>query len=275
MSQALTDRAALARQRARAARNPALFLQEAAADDVQERLIEVNRAFTSPAVVTPWPDLWAARLPGAKLIPDRETLDLTEGSHDLVIHALSLHWADDPLGQIIQCARALKPDGLFIATFFGGETLATLRAALAEAEAAVTGGASPRVLPMAEVRQAGALLQRAGLALPVADLTPLPVSYPSALALMGDLRAMGEGNALAQRLRRPTRREVFARAAALLQAGADDEGRITARFELITLTAWAPAPDQPQPLRPGSATTRLEDALREARNAAPKDRPDN
>ncbi|MGZ9809288.1 methyltransferase domain-containing protein [Pseudoroseicyclus sp. H15] len=267
----LTDRTALARQRSRAARAPALFLQEEAANDVQERVAEVNRAFTSPAVVTPWPELWAARMPGAKLIPDGETLDLTEGSHDLVIHALSLHWADDPLGQIIQCARALKPDGLFIASFFGGETLAPLRAALAEAEAAVTGGASPRVLPMAEVRQAGALLQRAGLALPVADLTPFTVSYSDPLALMRDLRAMGEGNALAQRLRQPTRREVIARAAALMQQDADDEGRITARFEMITLTAWSPGPGQQQPMRPGSATTRLEDALRAAREEGGKD----
>ncbi|WP_373355477.1 methyltransferase domain-containing protein [Pseudoroseicyclus sp. CXY001] len=268
MSQ-LTDRPALDRQRARAARNPALFLQESAADDIQDRLIEVKRSFTAPAVVTPWPDLWAERLPGARIVADAEVLDLTEGAHDLVIHALCLHWADDPLGQIIQCARALKPDGLFIAAFFGGETLAPLRAALAEAELAVTGGVSPRVLPMAEVRQAGALLQRAGLALPVADLTPLDVSWPGALALMRDLRAMGEGNALAQRLRRPTRREVIARAAARLEEGADAEGRITARFEMITLTGWAPAEGQQQPMRPGTASHRLEDVLRAAREAAP------
>lgn len=254
-----TDRAALKRNRARAT---ALFLQEAAADDVQERLIEVNRTFTAPAIVTGFPEFWAARMPDAKIIEDRETLELDEGAHDLVIHALSLHWADDPIGQLVQCRRALRPDGLLIATLFAGQTLHELRAALAEAEAAVTGGLSPRILPMGEVRDLGGLLQRAGFALPVADMMPLNVSYETPFHLMRDLRAIGEANAMDGRLRRPTQRAVMTQAAALYdQTYSAPDGRITATFEIATLTGWAPAESQQKPLRPGSATHRLADFL--------------
>ncbi|MGR3591279.1 MAG: methyltransferase domain-containing protein [Limimaricola soesokkakensis] len=264
---ALFDRPALALRRARAARAPALFLQEAVADDVEDRIAEVNRSFTDPAVVTPWLDLWARRLPEAKIVLDAEILDLAPGTHDLVIHALALHWAEDPIGQLIQCARALRPDGLLIATLFGGETLADLRAALTAAETAVTGGLSPRVAPMGEIRDLGALLQRAGLALPVADGTPFDVSYETPFHLMRDLRAMGETNAMAGRLRRPTRRAVMAEAARLYsESNMRPDGRVGARFEVITLTGWAPAADQPQPLRRGSATHSLEEALRRARD---------
>ena len=248
----LFDRTALARNRARAT---ALYLQEEVAAETLDRLQEVNRTFTTPAVVTPFPQVWGAL--DARIVPDDETLALEPETHDLVIHGLCLHWSNDPVGQLIQCRRALKPDGLFIATLFGGETLASLRAALAEAEIAVTGGLSPRIAPMGEIRDLGALLQRAGFALPVADSLPYRVSHEGPLALIRDLRAMGEGNALSDRLRHPTRREVFARAAAAL-----GEGRIETTFEVVTLTGWAPGPGQPQPLRPGSATTRLEDALR-------------
>ncbi len=260
----LTDRAALDRLRARA---DAPFLRERVADEVQDRLAEVNRRFTAPAVVTPFPALWRERLPGARLVPDAEVLDLAPGAHDLVVHDLCLHWAEDPVGQIAQCARALRPDGLFLATLFGGETLAALRQALAEAEVEATGGLSPRVLPMGEIRAWGDLLGRAGLALPVADSLPYEVSYASPLALMRDLRRMGEGNALAGRLRRPSRRAVLLGAAARhpLDAG----GRAVARFEVVTLTAWAPAPTQPKPLRPGSATHRLAEAIAAARAEAP------
>ena len=260
---ALFDRATIARRRARAARAPALFLQERVADDLQERLAEVNRTFTAPVVVTGWPDLWAERMPGARIVADEETLALEPGAHDVVIHALALHAANDPVGQLIQCRRALRPDGLLLAASLGGETLAELRAVLTAAEAEVTGGLSPRVTPMADLRDLGALLQRAGLALPVADSDRLTVSYPSLFDLMSDLRAMGEANALAARLRRPTRRALFLRAAALYaEMHGDAEGRIPATFEVVHLAGWAPAPDQPQPLRPGSATTRLADALR-------------
>ena len=264
---ALFDRDALTRHRARAARDPALFLQEAVADDVEDRIAEVNRVFTDIAVVTPWPDLWARRLPQARTLPDTETLDLAPASHDLVIHALSLHWAEDPIGQLIQCARALRPDGLMIATLFGGETLADLRAALTAAETAVTGGLSPRLAPMGEIRDLGALLQRAGLALPVADGTNIDVSYATPFHLMRDLRAMGESNAMATRLRRPTRRAVFTEAARLYaETNTRPDGRVGARFEVIPLTGWAPSADQPKPLRRGSATHSLEEALRRARD---------
>ncbi|MFY8147240.1 MAG: methyltransferase domain-containing protein, partial [Rhodobacter sp.] len=173
----LTDRAALARYRDRAARDPALFLQQDAAGEIEERLGEVNRRFTQPAVITPFADLWQARMPEARIIADDDVLDLAPGAHDLVIHALCLHWANDPVGQLVQCRRALRPDGLFLGVLFGGQTLAELRACLAEAEVAVTGGLSPRVLPMAEIRDLGGLLQRAGFALPVADSTIRTVTY--------------------------------------------------------------------------------------------------
>lgn len=258
----LTDRPALLAHRARAARDPALFLQDEVVADVQERLIEVNRTFTDAAVVTPWPDLWRAALPEAKIVPDAEVLDLSPGGHDLVIHAMALHWADDPLGQIIQCARALRPDGLFIAALFGGQTLHELRVALAEAEAAATGGLSPRVLPMGEIRDLGGLLQRAGLALPVADSLTRRVMYRDALHLMADLRAMGETNALAGRLRHPTRRAVMAQAAAIYDQAFGQDGRVPATFEIVFLTGWAPHDSQQKPLRPGSAMMRLADALK-------------
>jgi SAM-dependent methyltransferase len=258
----LTDRTALARNRLRAARNPALFLQEDAADEIQERLIEVNRRFTKPAVITPFADLWRARLPGAQIVADDERLDLEPGAHDLVLHALCLHWANDPVGQLVQCRRALRPDGLFLGVLFGGQTLVELRACLAGAEAAVTGGLSPRVLPMAEIRDLGGLLQRAGFALPVADSAIRSVTYADAGRLMADLRAMGEANALAGRLRRLTGRQVFSQAAARYAAGFPaPEGRIRATFEMIFLTGWAPDDSQPKPLRPGSAARRLADAL--------------
>lgn len=258
----LTDRHALTRNRARAAHAPAFFLRETVIAEVQDRLAEVNRRFTAPAVVTPFPELWAAALPGALTLPDAPVLALAPGAHDLVIHDLCLHWADDPVGQLVQARHALQPDGLLIATLFGGRTLHELRAALAEAEAAVTGGLSPRVAPMGEIRDLGALLQRAGLALPVADGADYDVSYESALHLMRDLRAMGEGNALAGRLRRPTRRAVMTAAAALYARHFGKDGRIPATFEVVTLTGWAPDPGQQQPLRPGSARARLADALR-------------
>ncbi|MGJ8625034.1 MAG: methyltransferase domain-containing protein [Yoonia sp.] len=267
----LTDRAALKRNRQRA---DAMFLQANAADDVHERLIEVNRTFTAPAVVTGFPAAWREWMPSATVVEDAETLDLQEGAHDLVIHALSLHWADDPIGQLVQCRRALKPDGLFIATSFAGQTLHELRSVLAEAEVTQTGGLSPRILPMGEIRDLGGLLQRAGFALPVADTTPLTVTYDSPIHLMRDLRAMGEGNAIDQRQRTLTRRAIMAQAMArYVDAFAMEDGRIPATFEIATLTGWAPAASQPKPLRPGSATTRLSDAL--GATETPLDRSDD
>ncbi len=200
----LTDRDALLRQRARAQQQgPATFLHEEALFEVQERLIDVNRAFTSPAIVTGHADFWTEAFPNARIVPDDDTLALDLEAHDLVIHAMGLHWANDPVGQLVQCRRALKPDGLFIGAFLGGQTLVELRAALSEAEVSLTGGLAPRVAPMGEIRDLGGLLQRAGLALPVADSSKRNVSYSSPMALLRDLRAMGEGNALMDRQKTP------------------------------------------------------------------------
>lgn len=265
----LIDRPALLRQRARALRQGhADLFHQIAADEIEDRLAEVNRTFTAPAIVTGFPALWSARFPGATVVPDDEILSLRPGAHDLVIHALALHWAEDPVGQLVQAARALREDGLFVGVLFGGQTLSELRAALARAEAEVTGGLSPRILPMGEIRDLGGLLSRAGLALPVADLLSQRASYRDIFHLARDLRAMGEGNALAARLRQPTRRAVLARAGAILAEDSpdrDDPSRISVGFDLVFLTGWAPSDSQPKPLRPGSAQARLADALNAAR----------
>ncbi len=268
----LTDRTALLRNRRRADRDPALFLQERAAAEIEERLAEVNRTFTTPAIVTAFPQVWRDRLPGARIVADDEVLALEPGAHDLVIHALCLHWANDPVGQLVQCCRALRPDGLFLSVLFGGSTLSELRACLTEAEVAVAGGLSPRVLPMGEIRDLGALLQRAGFALPVADAAVTKVTYADAFQLMADLRSMGEGNALAGRLRHPTRRSLFVEAARRYAQHFPAEGnRISASFEMIYLTGWAPDDSQQKPLRPGSAKMRLADALRVPERPLPQD----
>jgi len=258
----LTDRPALIRNRLRAARAPALFLHEVAADEIEDRLAVVNKSFTAPAVVTGFPEFWQARLPETRVVADDDTLALEPGAHDLVIHAMCLHWASDPVGQLIQMRRALRPDGLMLGALLGGGSLQELRVALAQAEADVTGGLSPRILPMGEIRDLGALLQRAGYTLPVADRLPLSVEYRDPLHLMRDLRAMGETNAMSARPRRMMRRAVLNRACDIYArefgAGA---GRIPATFEMIFLTGWSPDESQPQPLRPGSAKARLADAL--------------
>lgn len=257
----LTDRDALIRYRERA--NPeSLFLQTTAVDELQDRASMVNRRFNKVAIVTPFPDLWRERFPDAFLTSDSDTLDLTPNTYDLVIHALSLHWANDPVGQLIQCKRALRPDGLFLAATLGGQTLKELRSVLAEAEIAETGGLSPRVAPMGEIRDLGALLQRAGFALPVADSLLLPATYRDMDHLMKDLRDMAENNALAARARSFCRRSVLLRAKSLYsQHFCAGEDRIAATFEMIFLTGWAPDESQQKPLRPGSAKTRLADAL--------------
>lgn len=264
----LFDADLLARRRARAERlGGADFLHAAVAGEVSERLGEINRTFRASAVVGPRATLWAETLAGGGLpvplaVADGELLALEEGAHDLVVHGLALHWANDPVGQLVQARRALVPDGLFIAALFGGETLVELRAALAEAEVATLGGLSPRVAPMGEIRDLGGLLQRAGFALPVADSRRFDVSYPDAVALMRDLRAMGETNVMRDRLRRPLRRETLAQAAAVYaERFGLPGGRVRASFDVIFLTGWAPAVGQPRPLRPGSAVSRLADAL--------------
>lgn len=262
MSRSLTDRTALMRNRRRAGDMADLFLHHAAIDEVEDRLSLVNKSFTAPLIISGFPRLWQSRFADAVHIEDDETLAAKEGAHDLVIHALCLHWADDPVGQLIQARRALMPDGLFLGVFFGGQTLHELRSALAQAESDLRGGLSPRVAPMGEIRDLGGLLQRAGFALPVADSFTLTASYGDPLRLMRDLRAMGEASALATRPRNFMRRDVLVRACELYtQIHGDSQGRIPATFEFITLTGWAPADSQPQPLRPGSAATRLAEAL--------------
>lgn len=257
----LTDTNTLARNRKRA--DPAaLFLQAAAADEIQDRLAMVNRAFTAPVIVTPFPSIWRNRLPGARLLTSAEHLPLDPASCDLIIHAMDLHWANDPVGQLIQCRRALRPDGLLMVATLGGQTLHELRSCLSQAEVSLAGGLSPRVAPMGEVRDLGALLQRAGLALPVADVMPLRVEYRDLHHLMHDLRAMGETNALTARHRLPPPRRLFDRAAALYRDHFPAQGsRILATFELVFLTGWHPADSQQKPLRPGSAQHRLAQAL--------------
>ncbi|WP_299045071.1 SAM-dependent methyltransferase [uncultured Tateyamaria sp.] len=258
----LTDTKALARNRARADTGM-LFLQDAARDEVEDRLMMVNKSFSSVGIVAAFPAVWQGRINGAHIVPEGDVLPLDHGKHDLVIHSLGLHWANDPVGQLIQCRRALGADGLLLAVALGGQTLHEVRACLAEAEVAETGGLSPRIAPMAEVRDLGALLQRAGLALPVADTVPLRVRYQSMWHLMRDLRAMGEGNALAARVRTGTRRGILNRAADIYAATfPSGDGGILATFELIVLTGWAPDASQQKPLRPGSAQARLADVLR-------------
>lgn len=258
----LTDRAALIRNRTRAARAPETFLHGLAADEVKDRLAMVNKSFNQAAIVTGHGDFWSDVVPGARIVADEDLLALEPQTQDLVVHAMALHWAGDPVGQMIQCLRALKPDGLFLAVLFGGQTLHELRAALGQAEVEISGGLSPRVAPMAEIRDLGALLQRAGFAMPVVDSLPLTASYETPLHLMRDLRAMGEQNALADRLRHGTRPSVIRRADELYaQTYAEPDGRVRASFELIFCLGWAPDPSQPQPLRPGSARARLAEAL--------------
>lgn len=268
----LFDRALLAERRRRLGlpRPGALFLHEAAVESVEDRLALVPRRFERAGLVWPGADLWAARLGANPAIGALEVAPLAEaealpfeaGSLDLGVVGLGLHWADDPVGLLVQMRRALRPDGLLLATGFGGETLAELRAALAEAEVAETGGLSPRIAPMGELRAMGALLQRAGFAMPVADADRIEATYADALALMRELRAMGEANPMRGRRRAFLRRAVLARAVALYAAGFPAPGgRVRATFEIVTLTGWAPGPGQPVARRPGSAVARLSEAL--------------
>jgi len=199
---------------------------------------------------------------GHALVADAEALPFAVGSFDLVLSLLDLHWVNDLPGALIQMRRALRPDGLFLGALFGGETLSELHAVLLAAEAEVSGGVSPRVAPKVDLRDAGALLQRAGFTLPMVDADTITVTYPDALTLMRELRGMGEGNAVAGRLRRFSRREVLLRAAALYAeryGGAD--GRLPATFQVLYLTGWAPHTSQPRPLEPGTGQISLARAL--------------
>ena len=297
------DREALRQRRDRAAKGEAdaHFLMAEVVDRLVERLDDVTRPFPRAAVVGAWrgemarallarpgtesvvqvePSLGLARL-AAEAAPvavgDEERLPLAPGSLDLIVAPLLLHWTNDLPGALIQMRRALRPDGLLLAAMLGAGTLAELRGCLTEAEVEATGGLSPRFAPLAEIRDLGGLLQRAGLALPVADREAITVRYGDPLRLLRDLRAMAETAALAERRRVFLRREVLARGLALYaERHADAEGRVTATFELAFLHGWAPHESQQQPLRPGSAKMRLAEALgteeRRAGDTVPGDR---
>ncbi|MGB1336218.1 methyltransferase domain-containing protein [Planktomarina sp.] len=263
----LFDPNAQAEARARA-RATGMFLQELACAEIIERLKAVNRQFKSVTIVTGFPESWSIAFPSAKLVPDEDLLELSPGQHDLVIHAMALHHCNDPIGQVVQCGRALKPDGLFMGVCFGGQTLTELRSALSIAETDLRGGLSPRITPMAEIRELGALLQRAGLALPVADSLKIPTSYCDIYHLMHDLRDMGETNIMTARQKTFTCKSLFDRAQEVFAAEfPSDGGRIACTFDLVFLSGWAPHASQPKALKPGSVTKSLQQALEEAKSS--------
>ena len=206
-----------------------------------------------------------AMLAGAgplQLVADEEFLPVGNGCLDLIVSSCGLHWANDLPGVLIQARQALKPDGLLLANFFGGDTLTELRRSLLQAEMEVEGGAGPRVSPFADIRDAGALLQRAKFALPVADTETITVSYESPLKLWRDLRGMGETNAVIGRRKSFSRRRTLMRACEIYAADhADKSGRVPATFELITLTGWAPADSQPKAAPRGSGQVPLKEVL--------------
>jgi SAM-dependent methyltransferase len=199
---------------------------------------------------------------GMRIVADEEALPFAQGSLDLVVSLLTLHWTNDLVGALIQIRQTLKPDGLFLGALFGGETLTELRQSLMQAEIEIFGGAGPRVSPFADAIDGAGLLQRAGFALPVADIDRVTVRYDHPIKLMADLRAMGETNILIDRNRRPLTRAVLGRMSEIYaERFAQADGRIPATFEIISLTGWAPHESQQQPLKPGSAKMRLADAL--------------
>jgi SAM-dependent methyltransferase len=271
-------RARLARAHVQGA---ASFLLDHVAAEFPERLSAILRPF--PRVLdlgTPGPALTQALAPrqpallvhaapvpaaldgGVRLVADEEVLPFTPASFDLVVSALALQGVNDLPGALVQIRRVLAADGLFMGCLIGGQSLQELRLALAEAEESITGGVSPRVAPLADLRDMGGLLQRAGFALPVTDVDTLTVRYSSMFGLLADLRGMGATNALVARDRRPLRRAVLMRAAEIYQSRfADPDGRLRATFEFVWLSGWAPHESQQKPLQPGSAKARLADAL--------------
>jgi SAM-dependent methyltransferase len=272
------DRALLRLRLRRAmALGPATFLLDRVAGEMADRLAAVLRRFDlavdlgtpGTAVRTALASLGSVGriiaadvAGGSTVVADEEALPFGDATLDLVVSALALQFVNDLPGVFVQVRRALKADGLFLAALLGGETLTELRQSFAAAESEVEGGVSPRVVPFADLRDLGALLQRAGFALPVTDVDRLTVRYDSAFALMGDLRRMGATNALNTRRRKPLRRATLHRMAEIYaRRFADADGRIRATFEILWLSGWAPHPGQQQPLKPGSAKARLADAL--------------
>ncbi len=272
-----------ARRRRAVALGPATFLLDRVAADLADRLAAVLRRFDLALDLGSPGDAVRAALAGLGsvgavisadtmpegkganepfVVADEEALPFHDAAFDLVVSALSLQFVNDLPGALIQIRRALKPDGLFVAALIGGETLTELRQSFAAAESEIEGGVSPRVAPFADLRDLGALLQRAGFALPVTDVDRLTVRYDSAFALMHDLRRMGATNALIDRRRTPLKRATLLRMAEIYaERFADADGRVRATFEIVWLSGWAPHPSQQQPLQPGSAKARLADAL--------------
>ena len=268
----LFDRALLRARQDRARRGgPATFLLDRVTEDMEERLQAVTREFSDAAEI--WTPGELLRKPVAdrfksivRIEPDEtETLRLAPESLDLAVSALAFQFVNDLPGALAQIRRALRPDGLLLAAMIGGDTLTELRQAFAQAEAECEGGVSPRVAPFADLRDVGALLQRADFALPVTDVDRVVVRYDSAFALMADLKRMGATNILIERRRAPTRRTTLLRMAQIYgERFADPDGRIRATFDVIWLSGWAPHESQPKPLRPGSAKASLEAAVKRA-----------
>ncbi len=268
----LFDRALLRARQRRALRNgPATFLLDRVIEDMADRLQAVRRDFSDVADV--WtPNAAVREALGARLtsirhvdVGDAEMLPLQPESLDLAVSALAFQFVNDLPGVLAQIRRALRPDGLLLAAMIGGDSLTELRQCFAEAEAECEGGVSPRVAPFADLRDIGALLQRAGFALPVTDVDSLVVRYDNAFALMQDLRRMGATNVMIERRRAPTRPATMMRMAQIYaQRFADPDGRIRATFDIIWLSGWAPHESQQKPLRPGSAKASLEAAVKRA-----------
>jgi SAM-dependent methyltransferase len=268
----LFDRALLrARQRRAEKQGVATFLLDRIAEDMAERLHAVLREFKNAADIGTTGDQVRDALATSVGqftridLPDRESspLPLASESIDLAVSALALQFVNDLPGVLAQIRRALKPDGLLLAAMTGGDTLTELRQSFAAAEAELEGGISPRVAPFADLRDVGALLQRAGFALPVTDVDRLVVRYDNAFALMQDLRRMGATNVLMERRRTPTRRATMLRMAQIYgERFADPDGRIRATFDVIWLSGWAPHESQQQPLKPGSAKASLAEAVK-------------
>ncbi|MER9594297.1 methyltransferase domain-containing protein [Mesorhizobium sp. M0244] len=258
------------------------FLMRRAAEDLADRLGAVERRFGNaaslfcqmPAAVEVLAESGkvteivrveadAAFLDGRSgLVAPPETVPFEPESLDLAVSLLSLQAMNDIPGMLVQIRRALKPDGLFLGAFAGTGTLSEMRESLLAAETELYGGASPRVIPFTDVRDAGALLQRAGLALPVADVETITVRYDSLFGLIADLRAMGETSALIDRSRRPGTRALFARAAEIYaERFSDADGRVRASFSMVWMSGWAPDASQQKPLKPGSAKISLKTIL--------------
>jgi SAM-dependent methyltransferase len=266
----LFDRALLAQRQRRAAPAPETFLLDRVVEDMADRLAAVKRGFADAADIwTPGEGLRAAfggrfasfarRAPAGT----DEDLQLAPQSLDVALSALAFQFVNDLPGVLAQLRRALRPDGLLLAALIGGDTLTELRQAFAAAEAECEGGVSPRVSPFADLRDIGGLLQRAGFALPVTDVDRVVVRYAHAFGLMQDLRRMGATNVLVERRRTPMRRATMLRMAEIYaERFADADRRIRATFDIVWLSGWAPHESQPKPLKPGSATRRLEDAVR-------------